>query len=132
MADVPAIFRVVLQVSNLEQAIEFYQTLLGITGRLVRGSRAYFDCGPVILVLLDPSPGGITPAPNVEEIYFSVADLEQVYERARELDCLAKENVHGEDAGRIVTRPWGERSFYAADPWSNKLCFVDEKTLFRG
>ena len=35
-------------------------------------------------------------------------------------------------AGQIVVRPWGERSFYVEDPWSNGLCFVDEKTLFTG
>ena len=32
----------------------------------------------------------------------------------------------------IVTQPWGERSFYAEDPFGNKLCFVDRSTLFTG
>ena len=40
--------------------------------------------------------------------------------------------AHGESGGDIVVRPWGERSFYAADPFGNGLCFVDEKTLFTG
>jgi len=31
-----------------------------------------------------------------------------------------------------VERPWGERSFYAVDPFGNPLCFVDQKTLFTG
>jgi hypothetical protein len=31
-----------------------------------------------------------------------------------------------------VTRPWGERSFYAFDPDGNGLCFVDERTVFTG
>jgi hypothetical protein len=35
-------------------------------------------------------------------------------------------------AGAIVRRPWGERSFYAVDPFGNKLCFVDRATLFTG
>ena len=35
-------------------------------------------------------------------------------------------------AGLIVTRPWGERSFYVNDPSGNGLCFVDETTLFTG
>ena len=30
----------------------------------------------------------------------------------------------------IETQPWGERSFYCADPFGNKLCFVDDQTLF--
>jgi hypothetical protein len=48
------------------------------------------------------------------------------------LKCLSKEKVHGESAAKILVRPWGEKSFYAEDPWGNGLCFVDEKTLFTG
>jgi len=55
-----------------------------------------------------------------------------VYDRAQALGCLAEERVHDDKAGEIVTRPWGERSFYCDDPWGNGLCFVDEKTLFTG
>ncbi|HEY5096249.1 MAG TPA: hypothetical protein VII69_14140 [Candidatus Eremiobacteraceae bacterium] len=43
---------------------------------------------------------------------------------------MSKEKVHGDAAGDIVTRPWGERSFYVVDPYGNGLCFVDETTLF--
>ena len=55
-----------------------------------------------------------------------------VHARARGLKCLSKEDVHGEPAGEIVKRPWGERSFYARDPFQNRLCFVDAQTLFTG
>jgi len=48
------------------------------------------------------------------------------------LDCLAKGIVHGEPAGGIVVRPWGERSFYVLDPYGNGLCFVDASTVFTG
>jgi hypothetical protein len=48
------------------------------------------------------------------------------------LNCLSSDEVHGEAAGEIVKRPWGELSFYVEDPWGNGLCFVDEKTLFTG
>jgi hypothetical protein len=34
--------------------------------------------------------------------------------------------------GGIVVRPWGERSFYAEDPWKNPLCFVEEGTVNTG
>ena len=132
MTDIPVLFRVVLQVSDLDKAVDFYSTLLGIDGRRLRGSRAYFDCGSVILAILDPTPGDIEPTPNVDDVYFSVANLEEFHGRARELGCLSKEKVHDEPAGDIVTRPWGERSFYVEDPWSNGLCFVDEETLFTG
>ena len=132
MAEVPNLFRVVLEVSDLNAAVGFYSKLLGIEGRIQRGSRAYFDCGPVILAILDPTPGDITPTPNVGDVYLSVKDLERFHTRARELDCLSTEEVHEESAGEIVLRPWGERSFYIKDPWENGVCFVDENTLFTG
>jgi hypothetical protein len=40
--------------------------------------------------------------------------------------------VHGEPAGAICKRPWGERSSYAVDPFGNPLCFVDRATVFTG
>lgn len=132
MADVPNLFRVMLEVSNLDKALAFYSKLLGIKGRKLPGSRAYFDCGAVILALLDATRGDVKPTPNPDDFYFSVTDLEKFHERARILKCLSKEEVHGESAGKIVERPWGERSFYVTDPWKNKLCFVDEKTLYTG
>ena len=49
MADAPNLFRVMLEVSNLNAAVTFYSKLLGIEGSVLRGSRAYFDCGSVIL-----------------------------------------------------------------------------------
>jgi catechol 2,3-dioxygenase-like lactoylglutathione lyase family enzyme len=132
MNDTPKIYRIILQVSDLERAVEFYTKLLGDPGSFVRGGRHYFDCGPVILAILDPSGGGEAPRPNVDNVYFSVGNVDAVYERAKELNCLAEGDVHGEPAGKIITRPWGERCFYVTDPFGNSLCFVDEKTLFTG
>jgi len=132
----PTLYRIILQVDNLDKAEEFYGTLLGDRGRRIpRGSRHYIDCGPVILALVDVNGEGIPglePKPLPDYIYFSVNDLETVHQRARELGCLSTEDVHGKSAGEIVKRPWGERSFYAHDPWGNGLCFVDENTLFTG
>jgi predicted enzyme related to lactoylglutathione lyase len=126
------IFRLILQVSDLQAATSFYETLLATKGRSVGGGRVYFDCGPVILALLDPSMGGEKPVPIPDYIYFAVEDIDKVHSRASELGCLSKELVHGEKAGQIIKRPWGELSFYVEDPWQNGLCFVDEKTLFQG
>jgi uncharacterized glyoxalase superfamily protein PhnB len=130
----PKLFRIALQVADLDQAAAFYSKLLDDPGRRIpRGSRHYFDCGPVILALVDVTAGaGLEPKPIPDYVYFAVSDLDEVYERAKEMNCLAKEDVHGEEAGAIVKRPWGERSFYAEDPWGNGLCFVDEETLFTG
>lgn len=130
---VPKLFRVVLQVADLDKASDFYQKLLGDAGtRIPRGSRHYFDCGPVILALLDVTAGGEPPKPIPDYIYFAVNNLEEIYERARALNCLAKDKFHDQNAGEIVERPWGELSFYVEDPWGNGLCFVDEGTLFTG
>jgi len=132
MNHAPSLFRIILQVSDSQHAVEFYTKLLGIDGRDVRGSRYYFDCGPMILALLDVSSTGDEAKPLPENIYFSVDDLEAVFERASSLGCLSAEEVHGAPAGAIVKRPWGERSFYVNDPFGNKLCFVDSTTLFTG
>ncbi len=130
---VPRMFRVALQVSDLDKAAAFYSQLLDDPGRRIpRGSRHYFDCGPMILALVDMVAGGLAAKPIPDYVYFAVNNLEEVFERATALGCLSKENIHGADAGEIVVRPWGERSFYADDPWGNGLCFVDERTLFTG
>jgi predicted enzyme related to lactoylglutathione lyase len=132
MNDTPNLYRIILEVSDGRRAVEFYSKLLGIEGRDVRGSRFYFQCGPVILALLDVAASGEEVKSFPENIYFSVDDLEAVYERASSLDCLSSDDVHGAPAGQIVKRPWGERSFYVKDPFGNKLCFVDSSTLFTG
>lgn len=133
MSKAPTLFRLILQVPDLELAADFYSKLLGDEGRRIpRASRHYFDCGPVILALVDPTPGGESAKPNSDYIYFSVSDLETFHQRASDLKCLATEDVHGDSAGQIAVRPWGERSFYVRDPWDNRLCFVDQDTLFTG
>lgn len=132
----PPLYRIILQVDNLDKAEEFYGKLLGDRGRRIpRASRHYIDCGPVILALVDVNGEGIPglePKPLPDYIYFAVSDVEAVYQRAQELQCLSTEDVHGESAGDLVKRPWGERSFYVHDPWGNGLCFVDANTLFTG
>lgn len=131
MAD--KLFRIILQVGDLDKAAEFYSQLLDDPGRRIpRASRHYIDCGPVILALVDPTQGDEKAKPLPDKIYFAVGDLEKVYARATELGCLSSEDVHGASAGEIVVRPWGERSFYVNDPWGNGLCFVDDTTLFTG
>ncbi len=127
------LFRVTLQISDLDRAAAFYSRLLDDEGiRIPRGSRHYYNCGPVILALVDQAAGGLQAKPIPDYVYFAVDNLEEVYERARELGCLSQDDVHDDKAGEIVKRPWGERSFYCDDPWGNGLCFVDEKTLFTG
>jgi catechol 2,3-dioxygenase-like lactoylglutathione lyase family enzyme len=132
----PRVFRILLPARDPAQARRFYETLLGASGRDVAGGRVYLDCGDVIVGLLDYSSTGEEPLPTpAESIYFATRELEAVYARATSLRCLAPGLIHDDPSnpmGEIVTRPWGERSFYAVDPSGNSLCFVDEKTLFTG
>jgi predicted enzyme related to lactoylglutathione lyase len=130
-SDVPKLFRLNIEVGDLEKAAAFYGELLGTVGRMQAGSRCYFDCGPVTLQVLDVSSTGV-PHPAAKALYFTVEDLDAIHARAKALDCLSKAGVHGSSGGEIVVRPWGERSFYADDPWHNPLCFVEAGTVYAG
>ena len=130
-ADVPQLFRLNLEVGDLDRAVAFYDALLGVPGRRDRGARCYYACGPVTLQVVDVSSRG-TPHPAAKALYFTVNDLDAVFARAGGLGCLSAETVHDAPGGGIVVRPWGERSFYAEDPWGNPLCFVQEGTVYGG
>jgi catechol 2,3-dioxygenase-like lactoylglutathione lyase family enzyme len=135
-AEAPQLFRVLLKARNLGRSRRFYESLLGTRGRLVARGRVYFDCGPVLLGILDYSSRGRRGlSPPTEALYFATHDLEGIFRRARRLGALSPGLIHGDPSsplGQIVVRPWGERSFYANDPSGNPLCFVDARTLFTG
>lgn len=130
-SDVPQFFRLNVEVADLDLAAQFYTKLLGVQGRKQAGRRCYFDCGPVTLQVLDVSSTG-QPHPAVKALYFTVKNLEAAFDRAEALGCLSREDVHDAPGGGIVVRPWGERSFYAEDPWGNPLCFVEDGTVYTG
>jgi predicted enzyme related to lactoylglutathione lyase len=124
----PRLFRLNLEVGDLERAAAFYADLLGVEGRLQMGARCYFRAGPVTLQVVAAEE----PHPAAKALYFAVDDLDEVRRRAARLGCLSGEMVHGTPAGDPVVRPWGERSFYADDPWGNPLCFVEDGTVYQG
>lgn len=130
-SDVPSLFRINVEVGNLDQAADFYGKLFGLAGRKQAGSRCYFTCGPVTLQVVDVSSVG-KPHPAAKALYFTVKDLDAIFARAKALGCLSKEDVHGVSGGGISVRPWGERSFYAEDKWHNPLCFVEAGTIYPG
>ena len=129
--EVPQLFRLNVEVGDLDKAIHFYSTLLGVEGRKQPGSRVYYECGPVTLQVVDVSSVG-KPHNSAKALYFTVKDLESIFERAKSLGSLSRESVHDAPGGGIVVRPWGERSFYVEDPWKNPLCFVEEGTVYTG
>jgi catechol 2,3-dioxygenase-like lactoylglutathione lyase family enzyme len=126
----PKIFRVTLEVSNLDEAAAFYAKLLESPGKCHPGARHYFDCGGVILALQDPTQGGFSPTPGPKSLYFATNDVDAVHARAKKLGALAPFMVHGKPAADVIERPWGERSFYVTDKWGNELCFVQDGTLY--
>lgn len=130
MSSSPKIFRVTVEVSDLDKASAFYATLLGTDGKRHPGARHYFDCGGVILAVLDVSRGGMPPTCGPKSLYFAVGDVTAVHARATKLGALAPYKVHGADAGAVTVRPWGEKSFYVVDPWGNDMCFVEDGTLY--
>ena len=130
-ADIPAFFRLNIEVGNLDEAADFYSKLLGIEGRKQAGSRCYFVCGAVTLQVVDVSSAR-SPHPAAKALYFTVNDLDAIFARAEGVDCLSNEEVHGLSGGEISVKPWGERSFYVEDKWQNPLCFVEAGTIYPG
>ncbi|MCI0652519.1 MAG: VOC family protein [Planctomycetes bacterium] len=129
------LFRVIVPVSDVDRAADFYVRVLGIPGVRVSNGRHYFDCGGTILACFDPKADGdsFEARPLPDHLYFSVENLEHTYDACKKAGAkLAAGEVHGSSAGSIAVRPWGERSFYAKDPFDNPICFVDSRTLFTG
>lgn len=124
----PSLFRINIEVGDLDAAHRFYAELLGQEGRPQMGRRVYFQAGAVTLQVVQAE----APHAAAKALYFITRDLDAVHRRAQALDCLSTEAVHGEPGGAPVVRPWGERSFYADDPWGNPLCFVEAGTVYEG
>lgn len=122
----PRLFRVIVPVNDIDKAEEFYSNLLDIAGKRVSPGRHYFNCHGTILACFDPraDTDNFDLGPNPDHIYLSVENLQEVYDRAVKLKS--------EILDPIATRPWGEQSFYMKDPFGNKLCFVNNKTVFTG
>jgi predicted enzyme related to lactoylglutathione lyase len=120
------LFRIVMPVSNLADAVLFYAAILDVPNKQVSAGRQYFDCGGTILCVYNPMLDGDEEDPGrmPTPVYISVSDLEAVHERAK---AAGARNL-----GSIETRPWGERSFYMTDPFKNPICVVDEDTIFQG
>jgi predicted enzyme related to lactoylglutathione lyase len=119
------LFRVIIPAANIEEAANFYSAVLEQPGMRVSPGRHYFGCGSAILACFDPRADGDPwdSKPNPDHVYLAVDDLDACYKRV-------STRPNGSILRPIETQPWGERSFYCSDPSGNKLCFVDERTVF--
>ena len=129
------LFRVILPVSDVDAAARFYGSVLGQAGSRVSEGRHYFDCEGTILACFDSKrEDGYEAKPNPEPLYLAVDDLESVFAAVGRAGGVLSSARGGPEGamGEIEMRPWGERSFYADDPFGNPLCFVDRKTMFTG
>jgi predicted enzyme related to lactoylglutathione lyase len=125
----PKLYRVIQPVTDIEAATRFYSVLFEQPGERVSPGRHYFDLGGTILAVYDPVADGDALGEGWRRhanqyVYVAVADLEAALARAR----AAGATIQAE----IAAMPWGERLFYALDPFGNPICLVDESTLFMG
>ncbi|GIH18270.1 VOC family protein [Rugosimonospora africana] len=124
------LYRMIVPVRDINLAAQFYGALLGQSGERVSSGRHYFDCGGTLLACWDPIADGDPEwtGPNTGHIYLSTTEpLEDVQLRA----AAASATPDPLD-GEIRVQPWGERSFYASDPWGNPFCVVQAGTEYRG
>ena len=119
------VFRIAIPTDRLDRSRVFYERVLGITADDTVPTRLYFHCGDVILALIDwtvEERRAFNPLPDY--LYVATSELDDVYTRAVEAGASI--------TSAIEERTWGERSFYCLDLDGNKLCFVDDTTLFLG
>ena len=116
------VFRSAIPASNIDRSRTFYERVLGVAADDTVPTRVYFHCGDVIVAVIDRRSHPFTPTPD--NLYFATGEVDAVHARA--VDAGAAEITP------VDRQPWGERSFYCLDPDGNRLCFVDETTLFLG
>jgi predicted enzyme related to lactoylglutathione lyase len=123
------LYRVIMPVTDIQRAAAFYGAVLNSPGARVSPGRHYFHCGGTILACYDPIADGDGDLGQpklhpLQYLYFAVPDLEAILARIQSAGGFIDEP--------IAKMPWGERLFYARDPFNNLISFVDDKTVFKG
>ena len=124
-----SLYRAIQPVTDIDAAARFYSVVLGEAGERVSPGRHYFRCGGTVLACYDPAADGDALEDgwrhhSNQYLYFAVSNLEDILRRVAE--------AGGSIDGSIEDMPWGERLFYAKDPFGNPIAFVDEVTVFVG
>jgi len=123
------LYRVILPVRSIDEAVAFYRVVFDHCGERVSPGRHYFKCGGSVLALYDPEADGDKFGAGWswhenQYFYFAVGELEKTLQQIKD--------AGGDVLSDIELMPWGERLFYARDPFGNPVCFVDEQTMFIG
>jgi uncharacterized glyoxalase superfamily protein PhnB len=120
---------VILPVPDIAQAARFYARVLRAPGERISEGRHYFDCGGTILALYSPREDGDALGKGwrfhaSQYVYLAIPDLAAAYRRVQA--------AGGRVEGPIERMPWGERMFWARDPFGSPISFVDEDSVFTG
>lgn len=79
-------------VQDLERAVAFYRTQLGMKHLFTSNGLAFFDCAGVRLLLSRPE--GAEDAHPGSVIYFKVGDIHQAYQRMKERGVAFIDSPH--------------------------------------
>ena len=79
------LYRVIIPVSDIDTAQQFYSQIFDDAGSRVSPGRHYFDCEGTILACYDPGADGDAheARPNPDHVYLAVDDLDDCYARCR-------------------------------------------------
>lgn len=125
------LYRIIFPVQDIEKAARFYAEIFDQPGKRVSPGRHYFDLGGTILACYDPLADGDEILQQWvfhenQYIYISTDHLEAIHQKFLNSPDVHFVNEH------VDEMPWGERLFYARDPFGNPVCFVDSRTVFTG
>lgn len=112
---IKSVWGVTLYVSNLKEAIAFYEKTLGLSKKYEYSSYAGFQCGGAEVGLRPgrKEKGHIEDAPSIQ---FFVDNVDAVYEKLRKRGVNFAKEPHAE--------PWGDREAGFLDPDGNLLEIV--------
>jgi catechol 2,3-dioxygenase-like lactoylglutathione lyase family enzyme len=118
----PRLMNACLVTGNVNQLIQFYEPILGLTAQRSGEDYAEFHTGVGVLAIFSAAaqekyiPGSAEAAKNKSAILeFSIPDVDKEYVR---LQSLVKIWVKPP-----TTQPWGTRSIYFRDPDGNLVDF---------
>ena len=84
--------QIALTVQDVERAVAFYQTQLGMKHLFTSNGLAFFDCAGVRLMLSRPE--GVDAAQASSIIYFKVEDIHRAYQMLSERSVKFEDKPH--------------------------------------